>query len=139
VGALALDCLAVAAMAAAPAAGWLVPMNIVGGLGNGGLNVAVSVLLGRRVPAAVRGQASAVFGAVVNAASMTGYLLGGVLLTVVPVRVCIAAAGLSGLGLTAGFALPLLRAAGRDDRQRDREGDRDRQPGHDAGRALGSA
>jgi hypothetical protein len=63
---------------------------------------------------------------------MTGYLLGGLLLTVVPVRVCIAAAGLSGLSLTAGFALPLLRAAGRD-RHRDREGDGDQETGHDAG------
>jgi MFS family permease len=146
VGALALDCLAVAAMAAAPSAGWLVPVNIVGGLGNGGLNVAGSVLLGRRVPPAVRGRASAAFGAVVNAASMTGYLLGGLLLTVVPVRVCIAAAGLSGLSLTAGFALPLLRAAGRDrhhDRDRDRDGDGDgdgdRESGQEAGHALRSA
>ena len=138
VGALALDCLAVAAMAAAPAAGWLIPVNILGGLGNGGLNVATSVLLGRRVLPAVRGHASAVYGAVVNAASMTGYLLGGLLLTVVPVRVCIAAAGLSGLSMTAGFALPLLRAAGRD-RHHDRAGDGDQGPGHDAERALRSA
>jgi MFS family permease len=151
-GALALACAAVAVMAAAPDAGWLVPIDIIGGLGNGGLNVATGVLLGRRVPAAVRGQAFAVFGALVNAASMTGYLLGGLLLAVVPVRACIAAAGLFGLAMTAGFALPLLRAAGRD-RQRDREGDsgrdrdgehdrvgdRDREAGHDAGRALRSA
>jgi hypothetical protein len=77
---------------------------------------------------------------------MTGYLLGGLLLTVVPVRVCIAAAGLSGLSLTAGFALPLLRAAGRDrhhDRDRDRDGDGDgdgdRESGQEAGHALRSA
>jgi MFS family permease len=138
VGALALDCLAVAAMAAAPAAGWLIPLNIIGGLGNGGLNVATSVLLGRRVLPAVRGRASAAYGAVVNAASMTGYLLGGLLLTVVPVRVCIAAAGLSGLSMTAGFALPLLRAASRD-RHRELKGDGDQETGQDAGRALRSA
>jgi len=113
-GALALACVAVAVMAAAPDAGWLVPMNIAGGLGNGGLNVATGVLLGRRVPAAARGRAFAVYGAVINAASMTGYLIGGLLLAVVPVRACIATAGLFGLGMTAAFALPVLRAAGRD-------------------------
>ena len=111
VSALALDCLAVAVMAAVPGVGWLVPVNIVGGLGNGGLNVATSVLLGRRVPAAARGRAGAAYGAVVNAAAVSGYLLGGLLLAAVPVRACIAAAGLSGLSLTAAFAVPLLRAA----------------------------
>ncbi|HEY3977617.1 MAG TPA: MFS transporter [Streptosporangiaceae bacterium] len=112
VGALALDCVAVAIMAAAPDVGWLIPINIVGGLGNGGLNVATSVLLGRRVPAAARGRAGAAYGAVVNAAAVSGYLLGGLLLAAVPVRACIAAAGVSGLSLTAAFAVPLLRAAG---------------------------
>jgi hypothetical protein len=58
--------------------------------------------------------------------------------------VCIAAAGLSGLSLTAGFALPLLRAAGRDrhhdrDRDRDGDGDGDRESGQEAGHALRSA
>jgi MFS family permease len=117
-GALALACAAVAAMAAAPAAGWLVPLNIIGGLGNGGLNVATGVLIGRRVPAAVRGRAFAVLGAVINAASLTGFLLGGLLLAVISVRACIAAAGLFGLGMTAAFAAPLLRAAARDREQR---------------------
>jgi MFS family permease len=136
---LALVCLAVAVMAAAPSAGWLVPMSVVGGLGNGGLNVATGVLLGRRVPAAARGRAFAVFSAVVNAASMTGYLIGGLLLAVVPVRACIASAGLFGLGMTAVFALPLLRAA-RHDRDRghdqDRDGDRDRGGDRDPGQDV---
>jgi MFS family permease len=118
VGALALDCVAVAIMAAAPGVAWLIPVNVLGGLGNGGFNVATSVLLGRRVPAAVRGRAGAAYGAVVNAAAVSGYLLGGLLLAAIPVRACIAAAGLSGLGLTAGFAVPLLRATGQSLRGR---------------------
>jgi MFS family permease len=118
VGAFALDSVAVAIMAAAPGVAWLVPVNILGGLGNGGFNAATSVLLGRRVPAAVRGRAAAAYGAVVNAAAVSGYLLGGLLLAAVPVRACIAAAGLSGLALTAGFAVPLLRATGQSLRGR---------------------
>jgi MFS family permease len=100
-------------MATVPAVGWLVPVSALGGLGNGGVNVAAAVLLGRRVPPAMRGRAFAVFGAVANGANMAGLLLGGALLTVVPVRAAIAAAGLGGLAATAAFALPVLRAGRR--------------------------
>jgi MFS family permease len=120
-GALTLACLGVAFMAAAPDVGWLAPVNIIGGLGNGGLNVAAGVLLGRRAPAAARGQAFAVFGAIANAASTLGYLLGGLLLAVVPVRACIASAGLCGLGVTAVFTLPVLRAAARERRPQNQQ------------------
>lgn len=113
-GSLALTCVGVALMATVPAVGWMVPVSVLGGLGNGGVNVAAAVLLGRRVPAAMRGRAFAVFGAVVNGANVTGLLLGGVLLAVVPVRAAIAAAGLGGLAATAAFALPVLRATARE-------------------------
>jgi MFS family permease len=109
-GALALACLAVAVMAAVPDVGWLAPVNIIGGLGNGGLNVAAAVLLGRRAPPAARGRAFAVYSAVANGASVAGFLLGGLLLSVVSVRACIAAAGLFGLAITGVLARPLLRA-----------------------------
>ena len=113
-GSLALTCLGVALMATVPAVGWLAPVSVVGGLGNGGVNVAAAVLLGRRVPAAMRGRAFAVFGAVANGANVAGLLLGGVLLAVVPVRAAIAAAGLGGLAATAAFAWPVLRAIARE-------------------------
>lgn len=113
-GSLTLTCLGVALMATVPAVGWLVPVSVLGGLGNGGVNVAAAVLLGRRVPAAMRGRAFAVFGAVANGANVAGLLLGGVLLAVVPVRATIAAAGLGGLAATAAFALPVLRASARE-------------------------
>ena len=113
-GSLALTCLGVALVATVPAVAWLAPVGLLGGAGNGGVNVAARVLLGRRVPAAMRGQAFAVFGAVANGASVAGLLLGGVLLGVLPVRVTIAAAGLGGLAATAGFALPVLRAMARE-------------------------
>jgi MFS family permease len=113
-GSLAVTCLGVALMAAAPAVGWLLPVSVLGGLGNGGVNVAAAVLLGRRVPPAMRGRAFAVFGAVANGANVAGLLLGGVLLAVVPVRAAIAAAGLGGLAATAAFARPVLRAIARE-------------------------
>jgi hypothetical protein len=49
--------------------------------------------------------------AVVNTAGVTCYLLGGLLLTAVPARARIAAAGLFGLVTTGAFAWPLLAAA----------------------------
>jgi MFS family permease len=113
-GSLALTCLGVALMATVPAVGWLAPVSVLGGLGNGGVNVAAAVLLGRRVPPAMRGRAFAVFGAVANGANVAGLLLGGVLLAVVPVRAAIAAAGLGGLVATAAFAVPVLRATARE-------------------------
>jgi MFS family permease len=113
-GSLALTCLGVALMATVPAVGWLAPVSVLGGLGNGGVNVAAGVLLARRAPAAMRGRAFAVFGAVVNGATVAGFVLGGVLLAAVPVRATIAAAGVGGLAVTAAFALPVLRATARE-------------------------
>ncbi len=109
-GSLALTCVGAALIAAVPAVAWLAPVSVLGGLGNGGVNIAAGVLLGRRAPAAVRGRAFAVFGAVANGATVAGFVLGGVLLTVVPVRAAIAAAGLGGLAVTAAFARSVLRA-----------------------------
>jgi MFS family permease len=91
-----------------------VPVSLLGGLGNGGVNNAAGVLIGRRAPAAARGQAFAVLGAVASAATTVGYLLGGLLLALIPVRPAIAVAGLAGLAVTAAFALPVLRASRRE-------------------------
>ncbi len=110
-GALVVTCASVAVFGIVPAVGWLVPVSLLGGLGNGGVNNAVTVLIGRRTPSAVRGQAYAVLGAVVSATTTAGYLLGGLLLAVISVRVTIAAAGLAGLAVIVAFALPVLRAS----------------------------
>jgi MFS family permease len=113
-GSLAVTCLGVALMAAVPAVGWLAPVNVLGGLGNGGVNVSAAVLLARRAPAALRGRVFAIFGAVANAATVVGFVLGGVLLALISARVTIAAAGLGGLLVTAAFTLPVLRATARE-------------------------
>jgi MFS family permease len=127
-GALTLTCASVAGFAAVPAVGWLVPLSLLGGLGNGGVNNAASVLIGRRAPAAQRGQAFAVLSAVANGATVAGYLLGGLLLALISSRATIAAAGLAGLAVTAAFALPVLRTARRE-RDRGRADRRVEEPG----------
>jgi MFS family permease len=138
-GSLALTCLGVALMAAVPAVGWLAPVSALGGLGNGGVNIAAGVLLGRRVPAAFRGRAFAVFGAVASGATVAGFVLAGVLLAVVPVRATIAAAGLGGLVATAAFALPVLRAGARERDLDQREARTDGTRLVSAGRRAGAA
>ncbi len=107
-------CVAVMLASTVPAVGWMVPLWALGGAFNGGVNVAAAVLLARRVPAAVRGRASAVFGGVANGANGTGYLLGGVLLSVVSARMLLGLAGGVGLAVALAFAVPLLRAAAQD-------------------------
>jgi MFS family permease len=107
-------CAAVLLASTVPAIGWMVPLWALGGAGNGGVNVAAAVLLARRVPAPVRGRASAVFGAVANGANGTGYLIGGVLLSVVSPRMLLGLAGGVGLAVALAFAVPLVRAAAHD-------------------------
>jgi hypothetical protein len=75
---------------------------------------AVGVLVGRRAPVAARGHAFALLYAVINAATTLGYLTGGLLLAVMPVRMVIASAGVAGLAVTAAFTLPVLRATARE-------------------------
>lgn len=103
--------LVVAACAVVPSVGWLVPLFVIGGATNGGENVAANVLISRRVAAGLRGRAFALFGAVTNGANVLGFLAGGALLTVLPVRVVIAGAGGLAIVVTACLAGPLARAA----------------------------
>ena len=59
----------------------LVPAWLIGGIGNGTMATNLHVILNLEVPDAYRGRAFAALGAVSNAAPMTGYLVGGFLLT----------------------------------------------------------
>ena len=112
---LAGACGAVGLAATVPAVGWLVPLWAAGGIFNGGVNVASGVLVARRAPAEARGRAFAVFGGVANGANAAGYLLAGVALAVLSSpRAVIALAGAVGLAVALAFAVPLIRAAGRD-------------------------
>lgn len=100
-----------AGLAGVPSFGWLVPLYVVGGVANGFANLSTGVLLGRRVPAAYRGRVGALFSGVVNTGVVVGYLLGGGLLAVLPVRdVYLVAAGLA-LVAVAVLGRPVIRAA----------------------------
>ncbi|MGW5011477.1 MFS transporter [Micromonospora chalcea] len=103
-------CLAVLVSAAVPAAWLLVPIWLLGGVGNGGDNVFNNLLLARRVPEAARGRAFAVFGAAAQGAAMGGYLVGGLLLEVAGPRTLIAGCGVAGLLVVAALAGPVRRA-----------------------------
>ncbi|WP_089154562.1 MFS transporter [Micromonospora sp. NBS 11-29] len=103
-------CLAVLASAAVPTAWLLVPIWLLGGVGNGGDNVFNNLLLAHRVPEAARGRAFAVFGAAVQGAGMAGYLAGGLLLEVADPRPLVAGCGAVGLLVVAALAGPVRRA-----------------------------
>jgi MFS family permease len=107
---LASTSLVVLLCAMVPAAGWLVPLFVIGGATNGGENVTANVLLARRVAPEARGRTYALYGAVTNGATVIGYLLGGAALTVLPVRLTIALAGGVALAVAAAFTVPVLRA-----------------------------
>jgi|GEM_PF-1974045 len=108
--ALMLTCLGITLMAFVPAIIWLVPASMIGGLGNGGVNVSASVLLARRAPPDLRGRVFAVFVAITNATSTVGYLVGGVLVIVISVRATIASAGILGIILVIALARPVAHA-----------------------------
>ena len=111
---LGLLCVVAASLSLVPTLGWLIPVMVIGGVLNGCFNTALGVLLGSRVPAAVRGRAYATLGAIANGANAAGYLLGGVLLAVLAVRPTLALVGIGGLLVTLVFAAPTLRAIARE-------------------------
>ncbi|KUL39034.1 MFS transporter [Actinoplanes awajinensis] len=90
------------------AAGWLVPLWILGGVCNGALNVCMTVIVAGRVPAEAHGRAFAVITAVVQGAGLFGFLVAGPLLEHFDPRVLVAGAGAAGL-LAALACWPLVR------------------------------
>ncbi|MFE9691650.1 MFS transporter [Micromonospora sp. NPDC005806] len=103
-------CLMILLSAAVPTALLLVPVWLLGGVGNGGANVFDNVLLARRVPEAARGRAYAALSGSVQGASMVGFLLGGLLLEVAGPRFLVAACGVAGLLVIALVVPPVTRA-----------------------------
>jgi MFS family permease len=117
----ALACAGVAAFAVVPAAGILVPLSVLGGIGNGYAGACLSTLLMARTPDSARGRVSAAATAVFAGAQGASLLLGGVVAIVLPPRAIYAAAGVLGLSAagivavtsasrSAGRAIPAQRA-----------------------------
>jgi MFS family permease len=97
--------------AAVPNVWWLVPLWIVGGTLNGGVNVIAGVVVARRVPSEVRGRALGTFVGAVNGATVLGLVAGGALLGAFSPPVLIAACGVAGLLVVAACTLTVARTA----------------------------
>jgi MFS family permease len=90
-------CAGVASFAVAPAVGVLVPLSVLGGIGNAYAGACLSILLVTRTPDSVRGRVSATASAVLGGAQGASLLLGGVVAVALPPRAIYAVAGLLGL------------------------------------------
>ena len=114
IGGAALACAAVAAFAVAPTVAILVPLSVLGGIGNGYAGACLSTLLTTRTPDGARGRVSAAAGAVFGGAQGASLLLGGAVAIVLSPRAIYAAGGL--LGLAAAGLLAVTTASRTADR-----------------------
>lgn len=94
-----------------PSVWWLIPINILGGIGNGTMATNLHVILNLEVPEHYRGRAFAALGAVSNAAPMIGYAFGGVLVAAAGTPVSYALIGIATCLCTA-LAGPVLLGRG---------------------------
>jgi MFS family permease len=106
------SCLPVLLAAAVPVAWMMLPLWVLGGVANGGINVYVLVIVSERAPGAAYGRAFALVGSAVQGAAMLGLVAAGPLVDLFPVRLLMAAAGTAGL-LAAAACLPAVRRAAR--------------------------
>jgi len=93
----AVACAGLAAFAVAPVVAILVPISILGGIGNGYAGTCLSTLVMTRTPDSARGRVSAAANAVFGAAQGVSLLLGGAVAIVLSPRAIYAVAGLLGL------------------------------------------
>jgi MFS family permease len=93
----AVACAAVAGFAAAPTVAILVPLSVIGGVGNGYAGTCLSTLLVTRTPDSARGRVSAAANAIFGTAQGTSLLLGGLVALVLSPQAVYAVAGLLGV------------------------------------------
>ena len=108
---MAVVCAAIAGFAAAPSVAILVPLSIIGGIGNGYAGACVSTLLMTRTPDRARGRVSAAAGAILGGAQGTSLLAGGATAVVLTPRQIYAVAGLLGLAAAGVVAVAQPRQA----------------------------
>jgi MFS family permease len=101
----ALACAGVAGFAVAPTVALLVPLSVLGGVGNGYAGACLSTLLVTRTPDSARGRVSATANAVFGGAQGLSLLLGGAASVLLSPRAIYATAGLLGLGAAAALAV----------------------------------
>jgi MFS family permease len=95
-----LACAALAPFALVPTVWMLVPLSILGGIGNGYASVCFSTLLVARTPDSSRGRVSAAANAIVGSAQGLSLLAGGAVAAVLSPRAIYAVAGVLGLTVT---------------------------------------
>jgi MFS family permease len=93
----AVACAGVAVFAVAPAVAVLVPISVLGGIGNGYAGTCLSTLVMARTPDSARGRVSAAVSAIFGGAQGASLLLGGVVAVALSPRAIYAVAGLLGL------------------------------------------
>jgi MFS family permease len=93
----AVACVGVAALGVAPAVWILVPISVLGGVGNGYAGTCLSTLLMTRTPDSARGRVSAIANAIFGGAQGASLLLGGVVAIVLSPREIYVVAGLLGV------------------------------------------
>ena len=103
IGGAGVACAALAPFALVPAVWILVPLSIVGGIGNGYAGACFSTLLVSRTPDAARGRVSAAANAALGGAQGLSLLVGGAVAAVLSPRTIYATAGL--LGVAAAVAI----------------------------------
>jgi MFS family permease len=97
IGGAALACAGLAGFAVAPTVAILVPLSVLGGVGNGYAGACLSTLLMSRTPDSARGRVSAAANAIFGGAQGVSLLLGGAVAVVLSPRWIYAVAGLLGL------------------------------------------
>jgi MFS family permease len=103
----ALACAGVAGFAVAPSVGFLLPLSVLGGVGNGYAGTCLSTLLMTRTPDSARGRVSATTSAIFGGAQGASLLLGGAVAVVLSPRAIYAVGGLLGLTAAAIVAVAL--------------------------------
>jgi MFS family permease len=107
-------CAALAPFAVVPAVWMLMPLSVLGGIGNGYASACFSTLLVSRTPDAERGRVSAAANAAVGGAQGVSLLVGGAVAVVLSPRTIYATAGL--LGVAVAIVTGLHHAARRSAR-----------------------
>ena len=120
IGGAGIACAALAPFALATAVWMLLPLSIVGGVGNGYAGACLSTLLVSRTPDAARGRVAAAANAALGGAQGLSLLVGGAVAAVLSPRAIYATAGL--LGVAAAFAIAVLERRNGDEPVRDRRG-----------------
>lgn len=103
-------------LAVVPAVGWLIPVGLVGGAGNGMVNVGGGSLMMLRCAPEARGRISATVNGIMSAAQLAAFVLGGALASSLPPRAAFALAGLLALAVPAVLGPRLLRTGTQSDR-----------------------